>query len=229
SSQNHKNQRNWRHAFPLLQILPEIGQIAPIHRGKVLYAPDFGWSRKQREGVSPVALVFVILTAARFGEARLMQKREVDSQQLIWTVPAERMKAEKEHRVPLAKEVLELPGDMVDDDALAFLSTSRRNRPLSDMSLTALLKRMGRDDITVYGFRSIFRDWAGETTGHLREVIEHSFAQQAKDKAESAYAHGDSFIKRRRLMEDWARYLTSAMVQDAEGPNVVALSTQAAS
>ncbi|MEO1019363.1 MAG: site-specific integrase, partial [Pseudomonadota bacterium] len=191
-------------------------------------APEFWKSLKESESISAAATGFTILTATRSSEVRLMRRREVDVTNAVWTIPGERMKAGKEHRVPLTPEALALIGIEGSPDALVFESPMNRGRPLSDMSLTAVLKRMGRDDITVHGFRSTFRDWAGETTGHPREVIEHALAHQIKDKAEAAYARGDLFTKRRRLMEDWAAFVTSVVKRDAESSNVVALPAQAA-
>jgi integrase len=122
-------------------------------------------------------------------------------------VPSERIKAGKEHRVPLTPAALALLGETGEPDALVFPGAGRKGVPLSDMSLTAVLRRMGRGELTVHGFRSTFRDWAGETTAHAREVIEAALAHQLKDKAEAAYARGDLFVKRRRLMEEWSTYL----------------------
>ena len=99
------------------------------------------------------------------------------------------------------------------DDALVFPSPKDAAKPLSDMTLMVMLRRMGRGDITAHGFRSTFRDWAGETTNHPREVIEAALAHRLKDKAEAAYARGDLFVKRRRLMEDWAAFLARPVAQ----------------
>jgi len=125
-------------------------------------------------------------------------------------VAAGRMKAAKEHRVPLsaaAMTQLPKPGD---PEALLFPSVKDPRRPISDMTLSAVLKRLGRKDVTVHGFRSSFRDWAGETTQFPREVIEAALAHRLKDKAEAAYARGDLFRKRRALMQAWADYLIPA-------------------
>lgn len=124
----------------------------------------------------------------------------------VWAIPAERMKAGKEHRIPLsdgALAILQALPRMV-DNSLVF--PSPRGGTLSDMTLTAVLRRMERSDLTVHGFRSTFRDWAGETTSFPREVIEHALAHQLKDKAEAAYARGTLFDKRRLLMAAWADY-----------------------
>ena len=112
--------------------------------------------------------------------------------------------------MPLSAAALAILGDRGEPDKLVFGSETKIGSALSDMSMTAVLKRMGRDDLTVHGFRSTFRDWAGETTAHPREVIEAALAHRLKDKAEAAYARGDLMTKRRRLMEDWASFLAPA-------------------
>ncbi|WP_223861426.1 tyrosine-type recombinase/integrase [Geminicoccus harenae] len=169
-------------------------------------APAFLADLAKREGVAARALAFTILSAARSGEVRRMTWGEIDQTNGLWIVPAHRMKAHKEHRVPLSAAALALLPERGEPDALVFPGTG--GRPLSDMSLTAVLRRMGRDDLTVHGFRSSFRDWAGESTHHPREVIEAALAHRLKDKAEAAYARGDLMTKRRALMQDWANYLT---------------------
>ena len=113
----------------------------------------------------------------------------------------------KEHRVPLTAAGRTLLSERGPAAALVFPSPSDPKKPLAAMTLTAVLKRMGRADLTAHGFRSTFRDWAGESTAHPREVIEAALAHRLKDKAEAAYARGDLFTKRRRLMEDWSGFL----------------------
>ena len=178
-----------------------------------------------REGIATKALAFAILTAARSGEVRGMTWGEVDTADKVWTVPASRIKAGKEHRVPLTAAALALLGQRGEHDALVFPAPSDPAKPLSDMTLTAVLKRMGRDDITAHGFRSTFRDWAGEATAHPREVIEAALAHQLRDKAEAAYARGDLFVKRRKLMEDWAAFLAKppATVSNVKSDSVEAI------
>ncbi len=168
--------------------------------------PIFMAVLSKRDGVSTNALMLAILTAARSGEVRGMQWSEVNLQTSVWTVPADRMKAAKEHRVPLTVQAVALLGEPGEDDQLIFGNPIHPSRPLSDMALTSVLRKMGRSDITVHGFRSTFRDWAGETTSFPREVIEAVLAHQLKDKAEAAYARGDLFDKRRQLMEAWAAF-----------------------
>ena len=125
----------------------------------------------------------------------------------IWIIPAARMKGRREHRVPLVERALSILDEMKSFGVqeLTFAG-ERAGRPLSDMTLSAVLKRMGRAGVTVHGFRSTFRDWAGETTAHPREVCEQALAHRLLDRAEAAYRRGDLMGKRRVLMEDWASY-----------------------
>ena len=161
-------------------------------------APDFMAELAKRQGVDARALAFTILTAARSGEVRGMKWGELDLEDAVWTVPASRIKAGREHRVPLEPAAIALLGEPGEPDELVFPSPVKAGKPLSDAALAAVLERMGYDNITVHGFRSTFRDWAGETTSHAREVIETALAHKLKDKAEAAYARGDLFRKRRR-------------------------------
>ena len=170
-----------------------------------------------REGVSARALAFLILTAARSGEVRGMRWAEIDLAAGVWTVPADRMKAGKEQRVPLTATAIELLGCEGPSEALVFPSPYDPRKPMSDMSLTAVLKKMGRGDVTAHGFRSTFRDWAGETTAFPREVIEAAPAHRLKDKAEGAYARGDLFNKRRELMHAWAAYAAVCPIRCTRG------------
>lgn len=151
------------------------------------------------------ALEFAIITAARSGEVRGANWAEIDLDRAVWTIPEQRMKAGREHRIPLSDSALNLLRAMprIKDCELVFPNT--KGTALSDMTLTAVLRRMGCP-VTAHGFRSTFRDWAGETTAYPREVIEHALAHQLKDKAEAAYARGTLFDKRRSLMADWAQF-----------------------
>lgn len=202
------NPARWR--GHLDHLLPKPKKVRAVkHHPALPHAQiaDFMGDLAQREGVAARALAFTILTGARSGETRGMTWSEVDLDAKVWTIPAERMKAAKEHRVPLTDEALALLGQRAEgtpDDALIFGSEAKPGKPISDMSMTAVLRRMDRADITVHGFRSTFRDWAGETTGFPREVIEAALAHGIKDKAEAAYARSDLFDKRRKLMEAWA-------------------------
>ena len=169
--------------------------------------PGFIAKLKEQPGVGARALHFAILTAARSGEVRGMTWSEIDFAQKVWVVPADRMKAKREHRVPLSESALHLLRDMEPSaenrkpDEIVF--QGQRGKQLSDMTLTQVLRRMDLD-VTAHGFRSSFRDWAGESTSHPREVIEQALAHQLRDASEAAYARGDLLAKRRVLMEDWA-------------------------
>lgn len=160
---------------------------------------------RQQEGIGARALEFTILCASRSGEVRGATWAEMDLAAGVLTIPATRMKAEREHRVPLSDEVLELLKALPRAEGSDLVFPSPRGKVLSDMTLTAVLRRMCYP-VTAHGFRSSFRDWAGETTAYPREVIEHALAHQLKDKAEAAYARGSLFDKRRRLMADWAKF-----------------------
>jgi integrase len=161
---------------------------------------------RQREGVSARALEFAILTAARSGEVRGATWGEIDLQTKFWTIPAERMKAQKEHCVPLADAAVKLLAALPRVVGNDYIFPAPRGGMLSDMALTAVLRRMALGTLTQHGFRSTFREWAGEQTAHPREVIEHALAHSLKDKAEAAYQRGSLMPKRVRLMADWADY-----------------------
>lgn len=183
---------------------------------------------RTRPGLAARALEFVILTACRTGEVLGARWKEVDMVAGIWTVPANRMKARREHRVPLSEPALALLRRLqplsTGPDSYVFPG-GRRDKPLSQMVMLMLLRRMNpagggtssrerfqwqdrqtEMPITAHGFRSTFRDWAGETTGHPRDVVEAALAHIIAGKTEAAYARGDLFTKRARLMEDWAVY-----------------------
>lgn len=166
---------------------------------------EFMAELRKQAGVGAKALEFAILTAARSGEVRGASWSEVDLATKVWTIPADRMKAGKEHRIPLSDAAATIIQALPHTSKAGLIFPSNKDTPLSDMTLGAVLKRMGRKE-TVHGFRSTFRDWAGETTAYPREVIEHALSHQLKDKAEAAYARGTLFAKRVLLMADWATY-----------------------
>jgi integrase len=167
-----------------------------------------------RPGISARALEFSILCASRSGEVRGAVWDEFDLEGGVWTIPVERMKAGKEHRIPLAPQTIQLLRGLPRFAKEPHVFGAPRGGPLSDMSLTAVLKRMGQTEITQHGFRSTFRDWAGETTNYAREVIEHALSHQLKDKAEAAYQRGDLLQKRSALMKDWADFCTGKPTPD---------------
>ena len=191
-------------------LLPRPSKVRQVKHHAALdwrEAPAFMALLAKREGIAARALAFAILTAARSGEVRGLTWAEVDEQASMWVVPAVRMKAAREHRVPLTSAAMALLGNSGKPDELVFPAPSDPKKPLSDMTLTAVLKRMDRGDLTAHGFRSTFRDWSGEATSHPREVVEAALAHGLKDKAEAAYARGDLLAKRRKLMQDWSAFL----------------------
>jgi len=214
------NPARWR--GHLDHLLPKPKKVRAVkHHAALPHADivDFMTDLTYRNGIAANALAFTVLTAARSGETRGMTWGEVDLDKATWTIPAQRMKAAKEHRVPLTKAAIAFLGPRREANALVFESDAKPGKPISDMTMTAVLRRMKRDDITVHGFRSTFRDWAGETTGFPREVIEAALAHGIKDKAEAAYARSDLFDKRRKLMEAWENTVTKCGKTD----NVVSL------
>jgi len=218
------NPARWR--GHLDNLLPKPTKVRAVrHHPALPHADmsDFMDALSTRKGVSARALTFTILTVARSGEARGMTWAEVDLDNRTWTIPAQRMKAGKEHRVPLTVTAIAQLGPMLDDTELVFGSETKAGKPISDMSMTALLRRMEYNNITVHGFRSSFRDWAGETTSYPREVIEAALAHSIKDKAEAAYARSDLFDKRRDLMDAWENAVTHRNL----GENVAPISKRA--
>jgi integrase len=179
---------------------------------------------RQRDGVAARALEFTILTAARSGEVFGARWDEIDLRARLWTVPAARMKkADREHRVPLSTAAMAVLERMarVRESEIVFPGTTRA--VLSDMSMIAVLKRMGRDDLTVHGFRSTFRDWAAERTNFANEMVEMALAHTVGDKVEAAYRRGDMFDKRRKLMDAWAAYCAKPAATANPAGNVVVL------
>ncbi len=157
-----------------------------------------------------LAFEFLVLTAARSGEVRLATWEEMDLEAQVWTVPAERMKAKREHRVPLSDRAVDILGEahaLVDDSGLVFPSS--RGKPLGDRALWQLLKGLEIAAVP-HGFRSSFRDWAQECTNAPRAVMEAALAHTNPDKTEAAYARSDLFARRRTLMDQWAVYLSQA-------------------
>jgi integrase len=160
---------------------------------------------RAQTGMGARALEFVILTAARSGEVRGATWAEIDRNAKVWTVPAERMKGGKEHRVPLSDAALSLLDNLEPLPGIDLLFPAPRGGQLSDMTLTAVLRRMSVPAVP-HGFRSTFRDWAAERTNYPNEVCEMALAHTIGNKAEAAYRRGDLFEKRRRLMADWAAF-----------------------
>lgn len=167
---------------------------------------------RKQGGMGARALEFAVLTAARSGEVRGATWQEIDINASVWVVPSTRMKAGVEHRVPLSVQAADLLRDLPREAGINLVFPAPRGGALSDMSLLAVMRRMGVD-ATPHGFRSTFRDWAGEATAYPREVIEHALAHQLTNKAEAAYARGTLFDKRRRLMVEWGNYCDIARLE----------------
>ncbi len=171
-------------------------------------APKFMAALRQRSALAAQCLEFTILTAARSGEALGATWGEIDFGKALWTIPAERMKAGVEHRVPLSPAALAILKDLEPEelkpDAKVFTINGASR---SNMAMAMLLRRMGRGDVTVHGFRSTFRDWAGDETGHAHQIIEAALAHTIQNRAEAAYRRRDALEKRRALMIEWATYL----------------------
>ena len=187
----------------LAHLLPKRQKLSRGHHAALPYPqlPAFVARLRDRDGAAARALEFTILTAARSGEVIGARIGEIDLEAKTWTVPAVRMKAAREHRIPLTERAVELAREASDGKEAGALLW-----PLSNAAMSAVLRRMDVE-VTVHGFRSSFRDWAGETTAHPREVIEHALAHQIPDKAEAAYARGTLFEKRRALMENWGNWV----------------------
>ena len=181
--------------------------------------PAFMSQLRKRDSISARALEFTILTTARTGEAIGAKWSEFDLDAGVWTIPAERMKAGKEHEVPLSKRAVELLTELPRERGGYVFPGAKAKAPLSNMAMLELLRGMNSDGLTVHGFRSTFRDWAGDRTNFAREVIEHALAHRIKDKAEASYRRSAALEKRRKLMEAWAQYCSAP----ATGGRVVAL------
>jgi integrase len=164
-----------------------------------------------QEGIGARALEFTILTAARTGEVIGAKWSEINLAERLWTIPPERMKAGKEHRVPLSDAALAIVQQMQEARRGDYVFPGgKRDRPLSNMAFLMLLRRMGRGDLTTHGFRSTFSDWCSELTQFPAEVREMALAHAVGDKVEAAYRRGDLFGKRRDAMRAWAEYCGTA-------------------
>lgn len=206
------NPARWKGHLDQLMVKPT--QIQKVeHHAALPFAEIGAFMARLRgqEGMGARALEFAILTAARSGEVRGATWAEIDLKAGVWTIPEGRMKAGKEHRIPLSQPAIDLLEKLTPVAGTDLVFPAPRGGMLSDMTLTAVLRRMAVE-VTAHGFRSTFRDWAGETTAHPRETIEHALAHQLKDAAEAAYARGTLFEKRRKLMNDWAKFCGTVQV-----------------
>lgn len=208
----------------LENLLPRPSKIQKTKHYAALPHEDVNGFLKalsNQEGLAAKALELVIFTATRSGEALQAKWDEFDLKKKIWVIPAERMKAGQEHRVPLSDSALAVLKPLHENRNSDFVFPGmKKDKPLSNMAMLVLLRRMGRDDITVHGFRSSFRMWAAEQTSFPREIAELCLAHTIGTSVERAYQRSDLFEKRRQLMSMWAKYCAQEKV---EGRTLVSL------
>ncbi len=207
-------------------FLPSRAKMKARHHAALpyLHVPAFMDAIGKREDTSCRLLTFIVLTACRTGEARCAEWREFDLDNAVWTIPEERMKADREHRVPLAPQVVDLIRGMkearVSSAPEAMVFPGHRGKPMSVMTPAMVLRRLAKAwkgegpapwaEVTVHGFRSAFRDWVGEETTFQREIAEAALAHAIGDTTERAYRRGDALERRRELMIAWANFAMSA-------------------
>ena len=204
--QHVANPARWR--GHLDKLLPKRGKLARGHHAAMPYSevPAFIAELRQRAAIAARALEFCILTATRSGETLAARWGEFDLDTKVWTVPAGRTKAAREHRVPLSERALAILDEMKAARTGDYVFPGLKpKRPLSNMAFEMLLRR-AKSDYTAHGFRSSFRDWAGNETQFPREIAEHALAHVIGDKAEQAYRRSDALARRRELMDAWARF-----------------------
>ena len=208
-----ENPARWR--GNLDHLLPARAKIAKVeHHAALPWAdlPRLVVRLGESKGTAAICLRFLILTATRSMEARGATWAEIDMDKKVWTVPAERMKAGREHRIPLSRAavaVLEHMAQLGTEPGKLVFPGAVKGKPLSDVSLSKALRAAGGGDYTVHGLRSTFRDWCAERTAYPREVAESALAHTNRNAVEAAYLRSDHFEQRRRLMDEWATYATS--------------------
>lgn len=200
------NPAQWRNHLD--RLLPKRTKLSRGHHSAMPYKdmPAFMLRLRELTSLSALALEFTILTAARSGEVYGAQWNEFDLEAGIWTIPATRMKAGVEHRVPLSLRAIEILKILKKYKQSDFVFAGRSNKQMSNMAMSMLLRKL-EPSVTVHGMRSTFRDWAGEMTNYPREIAEMALAHRVGDETERAYRRGDSLEKRRLLMNEWESYL----------------------
>jgi integrase len=223
-----ENPARWRgHLDNLLPARSKVRDVKHLAALPYVELPTFLVNLRSREATAARALEFLVLTAARTGEVIGARWNEIDMLDKIWTVPAGRMKAHREHRVPLSPRAVAILKEMLAarhgdaSDTIVF-SGPKPGKPLSNMALLMLLRRMERGALTVHGFRATFKTWASERTSFQNEIVEASLAHIIGGKVEQAYRRGDLFEKRRRLMQQWATFCTTQPTNEARS-NIVSL------
>lgn len=212
------NPARWR--GHLDKLLPKPSKVAKVEHHDALPVTAVGAfmvELRKMEGTGARALDFAILTAARSGEVRGATWNEIDLDAAIWTIPGERMKAGREHRVPLSRDAVALLRSLPRHADTDLVFVGARGGQLSDMTLSAVIRRMGAPCVP-HGFRSTFRDWAAERSSYPSEMAEMALAHTISNKVEAAYRRGDLFEKRRRMMEDWARFCATVEQQGTVVP-----------
>lgn len=207
-----ENPARWR--GHLDKILSKPSKTKEVEHHTAVPVDDLGAfveSLRKREGIAAKALEFLILTAARSGEVREAVWSEIDINKKVWVIPKERMKAGREHRVPLSESAIKLLQALPRKEGSDAVFPAPRANFLSDMSLSAVMRRMQVNAVP-HGFRSTFRDWAAERTSYPRDVAEMALAHAIGNKVEAAYRRGDLFDKRTRMMEEWARFCDKPQV-----------------
>jgi integrase len=216
-----ENPARWR--GHLEKLLPKKSKVRRVeHHAALPYdeLAEFMIDLRQQKGVAARALEFTILTASRAGEVIGARWGELNLAEKLWTIPGGRMKAGREHRVPLSDKAIAIIEEMRSFRQSDFVFPgARKHRPLSRHG-QMMLRRMGRGDLTTHGFRSTFRDWVGDRTNFPREVCEAALAHEVENKVEASYRRGDALAKRRLLMEAWAKFCATA---PTTGSKVVAI------
>jgi integrase len=208
---NGENPARWR--GHLDQLLPKRQRLTRGHHAAMSYPelPRFMSDLQARQATAGRALEFAVLTEARSGEVLGARWPEFDLDRAVWTIPATRMKAGREHRVPLSKRAIKIAKELHEVRSGDFVFPGQKaGKPLSVMALEMVVRRMKIEGVTVHGFRSTFRDWSAECTNFTNEVCEAALAHVIENKAEAAYRRGDLFDKRCKLMEAWAKYCGSS-------------------
>jgi integrase len=218
-----ENPARWR--GHLQNLLAKLKRLTRGHHAALPYEqlPEFMAQVRARQSLAARALEFGILTACRSGEVRFARWDEIDLDKAVWVIPGTRMKAGKEHRVPLSDRAVAVLSALQEIRTSDFVFPGTPSgKPLSGMAMAMQLRRMNAANVTVHGFRSCFRDWASETTSFPHEVCEQALAHAISNKTEAAYRRGDLFEKRRKLMEAWAAYCEPKI-----GSNIIPMSCSA--
>ena len=215
-----ENPARWKGHLDML--LPASSKVKKVEHHRALHIDGMGVfvaDLRKREGTAARALEFTILTASRSGEVRGASWVEIDLEAGVWTVPAERMKAGKEHRVPLSDSAIRILKAQQNREGSELVFLAPRGGKLSDMAMTAVMRRMQVDAVP-HGFRSTFRDWARERTNYPRDLAEQALAHALDNKVEAAYRRGDALEKRREMMSAWADFCGNKIKANPAGANI---------